>query len=62
MKNKVRKILMIFCRFGNLFLMVSPMCLRILTVPASTVSIFMVRTTISSGCIADVTKWCGQHP
>ena len=37
-------------------------CLRILTVPASTVSIFMVRTTISSGCIADVTKWCGRHP
>lgn len=78
MKNKVRKILMIFScliglsftlsaqnpylRFGNLFLMVSPMCLRILTVPASTVFIFMVRTIISSGCIADVTKWCGRHP
>lgn len=78
MKNKVRKILMIshvssvcllhylhrilICRFGNLFLMVSPMCLRILTVPASTVFIFMVRTIISSGCIADVTRWCGRHP
>jgi hypothetical protein len=52
----------LICRFGNLFLMVSPMCLRILTVPASTVFIFMVRTIISSGCIADVTRWCGRHP
>ena len=78
MKNKVRKILMIFsCLIGLSFTLSAqnpylplwefipdgePYVLRILTVPASTVFIFMVRTIISSGCIADVTRWCGRHP
>ena len=73
MKNKVRKILMILSCLISLSFTLSaqnPYLPLWEFIPdgepyvfeASTVSIFMVRTTISSGCIADVTKWCGQHP
>lgn len=78
MKNKVRKILMIlsclislsftlsaqnpylplweFIPDGEPYVFEDPDC------PGKYRAIFMVRTTISSGCIADVTKWCGRHP
>lgn len=78
MKNKVRKILMIFsCLIGLSFTLSAqnpylplwefipdgePYVFEDPDCPASTVSIFMARTIISSGCIADVTKWCGRHP
>ena len=71
MKNKVRKILMIFsCLIGLSFTLSAqnPYLPLWEFIPdgepyvASTVFIFMVRTIISSGCIADVTRWCGRHP